>query len=60
MTDVFAPNHTDRGPAGPAAASASRHPQSLKELPPGEARQSLLTVHSILEATLLVGELSVL
>jgi hypothetical protein len=56
MTDVFALDHTDRGLAGPAAASASQHPQSLLELPPGEARQSLLTVHSILEATLPGGE----
>ena len=59
MTDVFALNHTDRGLAGPAPASASQHPQSLLELPPGEARQSLLTVHSILEATPPAGELSI-
>jgi SAM-dependent methyltransferase len=59
MTDVLALHHTDRGPTGPAAASASQHPQSLLELPPGEARQSLLTVHSILEATLPAGELSI-
>ena len=59
MTDVFALSHTDRDLAGPAAASASQHPQSLLELPPGEARQSLLTVHSILEATLPAGELSI-
>jgi SAM-dependent methyltransferase len=32
----------------PAAASSSEHPQSLLDLPPGEARESLLTVHSIL------------
>jgi SAM-dependent methyltransferase len=59
MTDTFALTHTDRGLAGPAAASASQHPQSLLELPPGEARQSLLTVHSILEATPPAGELSI-
>jgi SAM-dependent methyltransferase len=59
MTDVFALSHTDRDLAGPAAASASQHPQPLLELPPGEARQSLLTVHSILEATLPAGELSI-
>jgi SAM-dependent methyltransferase len=35
-----------------AAARAPAHPQSLLDLPPGEARQSLLTVHSILEAKL--------
>ena len=31
-----------------AAASSSVHPQSLLDLPPGEARESLLTVHGIL------------
>ena len=35
------------------------HPQSLLELPHGEARQSLLTVHGILEATLPAAELSI-
>jgi SAM-dependent methyltransferase len=59
MTDVLALHHTARGLAGTAAASASQHPQSLLELPPGQARQSLLTVHSILEATLPAGELSI-
>jgi SAM-dependent methyltransferase len=39
--------------------ASSAHPQSLLELPPGEARQSLLTVHSILQATLPVGGLSI-
>jgi SAM-dependent methyltransferase len=36
--------------SAPAAASPQTpvHPQSLLDLPPGEARQSLLTVHSIL------------
>jgi SAM-dependent methyltransferase len=43
----------------PAAAPATAHPQSLLDLPPGEARQSLLTVHSILEATLPAGSLSI-
>lgn len=39
--------------AAPAAAPADAvHPQSLLDLPHGEARQSLLTVHSILEAKL--------
>jgi 2-polyprenyl-3-methyl-5-hydroxy-6-metoxy-1,4-benzoquinol methylase len=36
----------------PAPATIAVHPQSLLALPPGEARQSLLTVHSILEAKL--------
>ena len=43
----------------PVAASAVVHPDSLLELPPGEAKQSLLTVHSILEARLLAGPLSI-
>ena len=34
-----------------AAAEAVQHPQALLELAHGEARQSLLTVHGILEAT---------
>jgi SAM-dependent methyltransferase len=33
-------------------APATVHPQSLLELPPGEARESLLAVHDILAATL--------
>ena len=57
MTDTFALHTADRDLARPAAAA--QHPQSLLELPPGEARQSLLTVHSILEATLPAGELSI-
>lgn len=35
-----------------AAKPAAVHPQALLELPHGEARQSLLNVHAILEATL--------
>ncbi|WP_426436861.1 class I SAM-dependent methyltransferase [Bradyrhizobium genosp. P] len=35
------------------------HPESLLALPPGEAKQSLLTVHSILEARLPDGPLSI-
>ena len=42
-----------------AAAPATAHPQSLLDLPPGEARESLLTVHGILEATLPAGSLSI-
>ena len=39
--------------AAPVAAPADAvHPQALLDLPHGEARQSLLTVHSILEAKL--------
>jgi SAM-dependent methyltransferase len=36
-----------------------QHPQSLLELPHGEARQSLLTVHSILEAKLPQSRLAI-
>jgi len=42
-----------RDPAAPV------HPESLLALPPGEARHSLLTVHSILEARLPAGPLSI-
>jgi SAM-dependent methyltransferase len=41
------------------AAGPSVHPQSLLDLPPGEARQSLLTVHSILEAALPAAPLAI-
>ena len=35
-----------------AAATSAAHPQSLLDLPPGEARESLLAVHGVLGATL--------
>ena len=38
--------------AKPATPADAAHPQSLLDLPHGEAQQSLLTVHSILEARL--------
>ncbi|WP_229180109.1 class I SAM-dependent methyltransferase [Bradyrhizobium ivorense] len=41
------------------APAAAIHPESLLALPPGEAKQSLLTVHSILEARLPAGPLSI-
>jgi len=46
---------------GPAAVSspASAHPQSLLDLPPGEARESLLAVHGILSAKLPSGALAI-
>lgn len=44
-------------PSMPAPAMV--HPESLLALPPGEAKQSLLTVHSILEARLPAGPLSI-
>lgn len=34
------------------AVSASAHPQSLLDLPPGEARESLLAVHAVLRTSL--------
>lgn len=40
------------GAAPPVTPADAAHPQSLLDLPHGEARQSLLTVHSILEARL--------
>jgi SAM-dependent methyltransferase len=47
--------------AGPATVSspASAHPQSLLDLPPGEARESLLAVHGILGAKLPPGRLAI-
>jgi SAM-dependent methyltransferase len=39
-------------PARAAPAGASAHPQSLLDLPPGEARESLLAVHGVLGADL--------
>ncbi len=38
--------------AAHAPSGASAHPQSLLDLPPGEARESLLAVHGILDASL--------
>ncbi|MGY3530256.1 class I SAM-dependent methyltransferase [Bradyrhizobium sp. USDA 4452] len=38
---------------------AEIHPESLLALPPGEAKRSLLTVHSILEARLPAGRLAI-
>jgi SAM-dependent methyltransferase len=59
VTKTFAldPVHATLGDV--AATPAVTHPQSLLDLPPGEARQSLLTVHSILEARLPAGSLSI-
>ena len=45
LADATAAAHT-------TAASPPAHPQSLLALPPGEARESLLTVHGILAAGL--------
>lgn len=43
----------------PMPIPAEIHPESLLALPPGEAKQSLLTVHSILEARLPAGPLAI-
>ena len=52
MTKTFALDPIHTAFTEPAEKPGAMHPQSLLELPPGEARQSLLTVHSILEAKL--------
>src|SRR5438128_3084454 len=50
----------DLAQATPVATPAdAAHPQSLLDLPPGEARQSLLTVHSILEAKLPAADVAI-
>jgi 2-polyprenyl-3-methyl-5-hydroxy-6-metoxy-1,4-benzoquinol methylase len=61
MTKTFALCPVDAALADVAARPRPDpvHPQSLLALPPGEARQSLLTVHSILEARLPAGRLQV-
>jgi SAM-dependent methyltransferase len=46
------------GPAN-ASPSAEAHPQSLLDLPPGEARESLLAVHGILDTKLPSGRLAI-
>jgi SAM-dependent methyltransferase len=42
-----------------AAGTATVHPQSLLDLPPGEARESLLAVHGILGTKLPSGRLAI-
>lgn len=59
MNKTFALNATRSAFADAADAPAAGHPQSLLALPPGEARQSLLTVHSILEARLPARRLAI-
>jgi SAM-dependent methyltransferase len=61
MTKTFALDTLDATPAHRAmpASAMPIHPESLLALPPGEAKQSLLTVHSILEARLPAGPLSI-
>ena len=61
MTKTFALDTLDAPLADmtPLAPAAPIHPESLLALPPGEAKQSLLTVHSILEARLPAGPLAI-
>jgi SAM-dependent methyltransferase len=59
MTKTFALDPVRPAFADPATKPSPAHPQSLLDLPPGEARQSLLTVHSILEAKLPANDLAV-
>jgi SAM-dependent methyltransferase len=59
VTKTFSLNPVHASVVDVVTASAPVHPQSLLDLPPGEARKSLLTVHSILEATLPAGSLSI-
>jgi SAM-dependent methyltransferase len=61
MTKTFALDTLDAPPARVTtqAPIAPIHPESLLALPPGAAKQSLLTVHSILEARLPAGPLSI-
>jgi SAM-dependent methyltransferase len=57
MTKTFAIDPTDTAFADVAGKTV--HPESLLDLPPGEARHSLLTVHSILEARLPATDLDI-
>ncbi len=59
MTKTFALSPVHAAVPEPALKPAPAHPQSLLDLPPGEARQSLLTVHSILEAKLPAAGLAI-
>jgi SAM-dependent methyltransferase len=59
MTKTFALDPIHSTFADGADRPSAVHPQSLLALPPGEARQSLLTVHSILEAKLPASDLRI-
>jgi len=47
------------GGSGAAMPLSAGHPQSLLDLPPGEARESLLAVHGVLEAKLPQTDLAI-
>jgi hypothetical protein len=49
----------DPGVFTPAVSLSTVHPQSLLDLPPGEARESLLAVHGELEAKLPPNDLAI-
>lgn len=59
MTKTFALDSNRSDFTDLAGKPAAAHPQSLLDLPPGEARHSLLTVHSILEARLPATSLAI-
>jgi SAM-dependent methyltransferase len=59
MTKTFALNPVHAALSDAAIKPSPAHPQSLLDLPAGEARQSLLTVHGILEARLPAADLAI-
>jgi SAM-dependent methyltransferase len=63
MNTTVATDFTNPMPIDARVATASPlpqvHPQSLLDLPPGEARESLLAVHDILSTTLPLGNLAI-
>lgn len=61
MIDLAYQTSVDRTAASGAAAIplSAVHPQSLLDLPPGEARESLLAVHDVLEAGLPPNNLAI-
>jgi SAM-dependent methyltransferase len=59
MSEAFVLDPIHSASNGIAARPATSHPQSLLDLPAGEARQSLLNVHGILEAKLPSGDLRI-
>lgn len=57
--DLALSSPADTGGPAPTSSPAPAHPQSLLDLPPGEARESLLAVHGILGAKLPSGRLAI-
>ena len=58
-TDFNYATALDAAPDLRASAGAQAYPQALLDLPPGEARKSLLAVHEILAAKLPAGRLAI-